>query len=121
MLPLTSIAHGVGAALLAVPLAVPGVIAAVPLQLLGPDLRLLLTLACADADDLSHQPALGLLLLHAVLLHDIRDQLTDLPGAPQEHGVRGALGQLVDLKLREDLHELLGDEFVHVFHPAAVD
>lgn len=69
-------------------------------------------LAGADADDAPHQPALGVLLVQVVVLSDAVDEVRDLVGLLQEDGVRGALGQLVDLVDAEELRELLEDEHV---------
>lgn len=66
----------------------------------------------ADADDASDQPALGILLIQVVVLSYAVDEVRDLVGLLQEDGVRGALGQLVDLVDAEQLRELLEDQDV---------
>lgn len=96
--------------------AVPhGVVAAVRQRPLPPGGRLLPgDLPRADADDAAHQPTLGLLLAHFVFLRQRVDELVDGLALVQEERVRGAARQLLDLILRVELQQLLGNQGVHV-------
>lgn len=71
-------------------------------------------LPSADTDDAAHQPALGFLLVHLVLLCQRVDEMVYGLALLQKHRVCSALGQRFNLIFRVELQQLLSNQGVHI-------